>query len=80
MGRERDEDRKGREADAISDFRSFLSNYRQAVFFEARDMNEHAAPHIAVAREEGRYALARLLGREVAEAEAERLIWFPEPS
>lgn len=74
MGRETDDQRRGREADALSDFRAFLSSYRRAVFFEARGMDDQAAPHSAAAREEGRYVLAHLLQRDVTEAEADRLI------
>jgi hypothetical protein len=76
MAAGRDEDTSGREAAARSDFRAFLSSYRKAIFFQARNMHGHAGPHIAAAMEEGRYLLARLFGREVSEAEAESLIRF----
>jgi hypothetical protein len=57
-----EDDTSGRESGAKSDFRAFLSSYRNAIFFQAQNMHEQAAPHVAAAREGGRYRPMRSIG------------------
>ena len=75
MSRESDDQRKAREAGAVSDFRAFLSNFKSYVALATLGVDEsRTSTYLLAAKEDGRVMLGHLLRRDPTEVEVERFL------